>query len=158
MYRQLWIVNWTIDQDDGAVLHGSAGAYTSKGAAVVAALKSIDANWIQGDWGKYDEAEVKKLRILVREEKYQEALDFWKNEFNSSYSVEIEEATAIDGPALMSIDEMSFVIDERAGYIVGGASVCEECLHDAENTGDQTEHSPGEEYVCSRCEELYFNI
>lgn len=109
--ESVWIVRWRITQD-GDESDGLLGGWFSEYAAQVAALRSINDNWVQGNWDDYPAERVAELRRLIDEEKYGEALKVWED-MPSFYEVEIEEIKAEDGPEILDLEEMGFDDDDE---------------------------------------------
>lgn len=108
--QKIWVSRWRITQK-GDEQDGMIGAYLSEYAAQIACLLSINENWVDGNWGDYPAAKVRKFKRSIEDEKYKEALDLWK-EMPVSYEVEVEELTIEGDSELLDIDDMDFPEDD----------------------------------------------
>ncbi len=99
-----WIVRYSIKQprDEST---GVVGIYSSVRAAQVAALRSIQTNWVEGDWHFYRGA-ADRLKKLILGGAYEDALLLWEKEARSYYEVGVAECEIEAEDEHLTLEEM----------------------------------------------------
>ncbi len=99
-----WIVRWSINQPGGEGT-GIVGIYSSVRAAQAAALRSIQTNWVDGEWHHYPGI-ADQLKKLIVGGAYEDALLLWEKKARSYYEVGVAECEIEAEDERLTLEEM----------------------------------------------------
>ena len=140
---KVWVVTCKVPDNSGGGEH-IAAVETSLRGAQIAALNDIADYWVQGEWGVYEDNDVKDLRRLVAYGDYAGALTMWES--MSSYEVFIEETT-LNRTLKKDLDMNQWgeeEVEEKRMSIVDGDVYCADCIAD-EDENACTDLTPGQQ-------------